>query len=85
MCSKRPTNWWTRWTGAIPQRVREECGDLLLEVVFMAQIAFEEGRFGMAEVAGGHHGKNWSAATRMCSGTGNPPAAPARRLRAGKP
>ena len=35
-----------------PAAVREECGDLLLEVVFMAQIAFEEGRFGMAEVAG---------------------------------
>lgn len=33
--------------------VREECGDLLLEVVFLAQIAFEEGRFGMAEVAEG--------------------------------
>ena len=33
--------------------VREECGDLLLEVVFLAQIAFEEGRFGMAEVAAG--------------------------------
>lgn len=33
--------------------VREECGDLLLEVVFLAQIASEEGRFGMAEVAAG--------------------------------
>ena len=33
--------------------VLEECGDLLLEVVFMAQIAHEEGRFGMAEVARG--------------------------------
>ena len=34
-----------------PAAVLEECGDLLLEVVFMAQIAQEEGRFGMAEVA----------------------------------
>ena len=38
---------------ADPSAVLEECGDLLLEVVFMAQIAHEEGRFGMAEVAGG--------------------------------
>lgn len=36
-----------------PDAVREECGDLLLEVVFVAQIAREEGRFGMAEVARG--------------------------------
>ena len=36
-----------------PDAVCEECGDLLLEVVFMAQIAHEEGRFGMAEVARG--------------------------------
>ena len=36
-----------------PAAVLEECGDLLLEVVFMAQIAHEEGRFGMAEVARG--------------------------------
>ena len=36
-----------------PSAVLEECGDLLLEVVFMAQIAHEEGRFGMAEVARG--------------------------------
>ncbi len=36
-----------------PDAVREECGDLLLEVVFLAQIAREEGRFGMAEVARG--------------------------------
>ncbi len=36
-----------------PDAVREECGDLLLEVVFMAQIAAEEGRFGMAEIARG--------------------------------
>lgn len=36
-----------------PAAVLEECGDLLLEVVFMAQIAAEEGRFGMAEVARG--------------------------------
>ena len=36
-----------------PAGVLEECGDLLLEVVFMAQIAHEEGRFGMAEVARG--------------------------------
>ncbi len=36
-----------------PAAVLEECGDLLLEVVFMAQIAEEEGRFGMAEVARG--------------------------------
>lgn len=36
-----------------PAAVLEECGDLLLEVVFMAQIADEEGRFGMAEVARG--------------------------------
>lgn len=36
-----------------PEAVLEECGDLLLEVVFMAQIAREEGRFGMAEIARG--------------------------------
>ena len=36
-----------------PAAILEECGDLLLEVVFMAQIAHEEGRFGMAEVARG--------------------------------
>ena len=36
-----------------PSAVLEESGDLLLEVVFMAQIAHEEGRFGMAEVARG--------------------------------
>lgn len=36
-----------------PAAVLEECGDLLLEVVFMAQIAREEGHFGMAEVARG--------------------------------
>jgi len=36
-----------------PAAVLEECGDLLLEVVFMAQIAHEEGRFGIAEVARG--------------------------------
>ena len=36
-----------------PDAVLEECGDLLLEVVFVAQIAHEEGRFGMAEVARG--------------------------------
>ena len=39
--------------GGDPAAVLEECGDLLLEVVFMAQIAHEEGRFGMAEVARG--------------------------------
>ena len=36
-----------------PAAVREECGDLLLEVVFMARIAEEDGHFGMAEVARG--------------------------------
>ena len=36
-----------------PAAVLEECGDLLLEVVFMAQIAREEGHFGMADVARG--------------------------------
>jgi MazG family protein len=36
-----------------PEAVLEECGDLLLEVVFMAQIAHEDGRFGMADVARG--------------------------------
>ncbi len=36
-----------------PAAVLEECGDVLLEVVFMAQIAHEEGRFGMEEVARG--------------------------------
>ncbi len=36
-----------------PEAVREECGDLLLQVVFLARIATEEGRFGMAEVARG--------------------------------
>lgn len=36
-----------------PAAILEECGDLLLEVVFMAQIAHEEGHFGMAEVARG--------------------------------
>lgn len=36
-----------------PEAVREECGDLLLEVVFVARIASEEGRFGMVEVAAG--------------------------------
>ncbi len=34
-----------------PEAVREECGDLLLEVVFVAQIAADEGRFGLSEVA----------------------------------
>ncbi len=34
-----------------PDAVREECGDLLLEVVFVARIAAEAGRFGLAEVA----------------------------------
>ncbi len=36
-----------------PEAIREECGDLLLQVVFLARIAAEEGRFGMAEVARG--------------------------------
>ena len=33
-----------------PTAVREECGDVLLEVVFIARIAEEAGRFGMTEV-----------------------------------
>lgn len=33
--------------------VREECGDVLLEVVFMARIAEEAGAFGMTEVTRG--------------------------------
>jgi len=36
-----------------PDAIREECGDLLLQVVFLARIATEEGAFGMAEVADG--------------------------------
>lgn len=34
-----------------PDAVREECGDLLLEVVFVARIAAEASRFGLEEVA----------------------------------
>lgn len=33
--------------------IREELGDLLLQVAFLAQIAAEEGRFGFEDVAGG--------------------------------
>lgn len=42
---------------ADPAHVREELGDLLLEVVFVTQIAREEGLFSMAEVARGIHDK----------------------------
>lgn len=36
-----------------PAAVREECGDLLLQVVFLSGIAAETGEFGMKEVAEG--------------------------------
>lgn len=36
-----------------PEAVREECGDLLLEVVFVAQIAAEAGRFELGDAARG--------------------------------
>ncbi len=36
-----------------PAAVREECGDLLLQVAFLSGIAAESGRFGLAEVAEG--------------------------------
>lgn len=42
---------------ADPTHIREELGDLLLEVVFVTQIAREEGLFSMAEVARGIHEK----------------------------
>jgi nucleoside triphosphate diphosphatase len=37
--------------------IREELGDLLLEIVFVNQIAEEQGRFGMAEVVRAIHDK----------------------------
>lgn len=36
-----------------PAAVREECGDLLLQVAFLSGIAAESGEFGLAEVAEG--------------------------------
>ncbi len=40
-----------------PEALREELGDLLLEVVFMAQICAEMGHFTIEEVASGIHDK----------------------------
>ena len=40
-----------------PAALREELGDLLLEVVFMAQICSEMGHFTIEEVASGIHDK----------------------------
>ncbi len=36
-----------------PQRLKEELGDLLLQIVFQCQLAQEQGHFGMAEVLEG--------------------------------
>jgi len=36
-----------------PAHIREELGDVLLEVVFIAQVCSEQGHFGIDEVAGG--------------------------------
>lgn len=40
-----------------PERLRDELGDLLFQVVFHARMAEERGRFGFAEVAEGIHDK----------------------------
>ena len=40
-----------------PDAMREEFGDLLLQIVLNAQIASEEGEFGMADVVAGIHAK----------------------------
>jgi len=40
-----------------PQALQEELGDLLLEVVFLAQVCAEKGLFGIEEVASGIHDK----------------------------
>jgi len=40
-----------------PQKMAEEFGDLLLQIVLQAQIASEEGEFGMADVLKGIHDK----------------------------
>ena len=43
--------------GGESDSIREELGDLLLEIVFVNQIAVEEGRFGMEDVIRGIHDK----------------------------
>lgn len=43
--------------GADPEEIREECGDLLLQVVFIAQMASEAGLFNAEDVVRGLTGK----------------------------
>ena len=40
-------------TGGGPEEIREECGDLLLQVVFIAQMASEAGVFNASDVVRG--------------------------------
>ena len=49
--------------------LREELGDLLLQVVFHARMAQEQGAFDFGDVVAGDHGKACCAVTRTCSAT----------------
>lgn len=40
-------------TGGIPSDIKEECGDLLLQIVFISQIAKENGQFEIDDVVSG--------------------------------
>ena len=46
---------------------REELGDLLLQVVFQAELRHQEGRFGIDDVALRDRRPSWCAATPTCS------------------
>ena len=52
--------------------IRDELGDLLLQVVFHAQIAADEGRWDVDDVADGSS-RSWSTATRTSSATSRSP------------
>ena len=47
--------------------LEEELGDLLLQVVYHARMAEEQGAFTFADVANGSRAKRWSAGIRTCS------------------
>ena len=48
--SRRLTRCWTRSTAADPRKFADELGDLLLQIVFHAELAAEAGKFDIADV-----------------------------------
>ena len=65
--SKKPTRSRTPSRAAISTDLREELGDLLLQVVFHARMAQEQGAFDFGDVVRGDHRRSSSAGIRMCS------------------